>query len=193
MVPAFVRVASCAIVFLSASAGTLTSASAVTLSYEYSSGSVGFQSDATLNIGGTCSSPCVISAVMTIAGNGPAFNPSIPSGWGAGASGTVTDNLGDTMLLAVNTGNFPGSNHEIFSAFFLASVLPGTLNISTLSGALFLGGPGTVDYSINIGLPNGAYVTPLPAALPLFATGLGALGLLGWRRKRRAAAALTAA
>jgi len=27
--------------------------------------------------------------------------------------------------------------------------------------------------------------TPLPAALPLFATGLGALGLLGWRRKRR--------
>jgi len=28
---------------------------------------------------------------------------------------------------------------------------------------------------------------PLPAALPLFATGLGALGLLGWRRKRKAA------
>lgn len=35
--------------------------------------------------------------------------------------------------------------------------------------------------------------TPLPAALPLFATGLGALGLLGWRRKRKAAAALAAA
>jgi hypothetical protein len=31
-------------------------------------------------------------------------------------------------------------------------------------------------------------VTPLPAALPLFATGLGGLGLLGWRRKRKAAA-----
>jgi CHRD domain len=31
--------------------------------------------------------------------------------------------------------------------------------------------------------------TPLPAALPLFATGLGVLGLLGWRRKRKAAAA----
>ena len=26
---------------------------------------------------------------------------------------------------------------------------------------------------------------PLPAALPLFATGLGVLGLLGWRRKRK--------
>ena len=30
--------------------------------------------------------------------------------------------------------------------------------------------------------------TPLPTALPLFATGLGALGLLGWRRKRKNAA-----
>jgi hypothetical protein len=31
-------------------------------------------------------------------------------------------------------------------------------------------------------------LVPLPGALPLFATGLGALGLLGWRRKRKAAA-----
>jgi outer membrane lipase/esterase len=30
--------------------------------------------------------------------------------------------------------------------------------------------------------------SPVPAALPLFATGLGALGLLGWRRKRKAQA-----
>jgi hypothetical protein len=35
--------------------------------------------------------------------------------------------------------------------------------------------------------PSGA-ATPLPAALPLFATGLGALGLLGWRRKRKSRA-----
>ena len=31
-------------------------------------------------------------------------------------------------------------------------------------------------------------VTPLPAALPLFAAGLGALGLLGWRRRKKAVA-----
>jgi hypothetical protein len=30
--------------------------------------------------------------------------------------------------------------------------------------------------------------TPLPAALPLFGAGLGLMGLLGWRRKRKAAA-----
>jgi hypothetical protein len=40
----------------------------------------------------------------------------------------------------------------------------------------FADAPGTVEA-----------VTPLPAALPLFATGLGALGLIGWRRKRKAA------
>ena len=35
--------------------------------------------------------------------------------------------------------------------------------------------------------------TPLPSALPLFATGLGGLGLLGWRRKRKNAAAVASA
>jgi hypothetical protein len=34
--------------------------------------------------------------------------------------------------------------------------------------------------------------TPLPAALPLFATALGGLGLLGWRRKRKNTAAIAA-
>jgi hypothetical protein len=29
---------------------------------------------------------------------------------------------------------------------------------------------------------------PVPAALPLFVTGIGGLGLLGWRRKRKAQA-----
>jgi len=47
----------------------------------------------------------------------------------------------------------------------------------------------TTDGS-NPGNPNPtSTTTPLPAALPLFATGLGALGLIGWRRKRKAAPA----
>jgi fibro-slime domain-containing protein len=43
-----------------------------------------------------------------------------------------------------------------------------------------------LDFSIDtlgVGLQDSS--TPLPAALPLFATGLGAFGLLGWRRKRK--------
>jgi hypothetical protein len=52
--------------------------------------------------------------------------------------------------------------------------------------------PGTAftEGSITIGTVSS---TPLPAALPLFATGLGAMGLLGWRRKRKASAVLVAA
>jgi len=44
--------------------------------------------------------------------------------------------------------------------------------------------------TIALGVPVSFEVNavPLPAALPLFATGLGALGLLGWRRKKKAAA-----
>jgi hypothetical protein len=40
-----------------------------------------------------------------------------------------------------------------------------------------------------VGAPTVTTPTPIPAALPLFAGGLGVLGLLGWRRKRKAAAA----
>jgi hypothetical protein len=44
----------------------------------------------------------------------------------------------------------------------------------------------TDGYSIEVS-PNIGNVpaTPLPAALPLFASGMGALGLLGWRRRRK--------
>ena len=42
----------------------------------------------------------------------------------------------------------------------------------------------TVDGVTDSGDVN--FSTPLPAALPLFATGIGAMGLFGWRRKRKA-------
>jgi hypothetical protein len=39
--------------------------------------------------------------------------------------------------------------------------------------------------NVELDLTFTATATPLPAALPLFATGLGGLGLLGWRRRRK--------
>lgn len=74
-------------------------------------------------------------------------------------------------------------------------LLSGTL---TIAGATFssLGmAPGNYVYSlvttnesagdtITLSIPE----VPLPAALPLFAAGLGGLGLLGWRRKKKIAA-----
>jgi hypothetical protein len=74
----------------------------------------------------------------------------------------------------------------------------------------FIGGNGLLEFGVATGTDNGdgtfsptdflgpddnptvdfgpTSVTPLPTALPLFATGLSALGLLGWRRKQKAQA-----
>ena len=69
---------------------------------------------------------------------------------------------------------------------------------------VFTGGPATIDPLSNMVLASNPFVTvaydfagsltdpsptPLPAALPLFAGGLGILGLMGARRRRKAAAA----
>lgn len=75
------------------------------------------------------------------------------------------------------------------------AVLPGLAFISSTSGGdtvIYCGIPdecgGIISSAFN--LSGGAWtaVTPLPATLALFATGLGALGLLGWRRKKKTVA-----
>ena len=55
-------------------------------------------------------------------------------------------------------------------------------------GLLTLAAYNNDNPSLMIGAVVESAATPLPAALPLFAGGLGAMGLLGWRRKRKAAA-----
>jgi len=48
-------------------------------------------------------------------------------------------------------------------------------------GIEFFEGNATNNQAVNFDIST----TPLPAALPLFATGIGAMGLFGWRRKRK--------
>ena len=49
-------------------------------------------------------------------------------------------------------------------------------------------GDGTYFALDNMTINEATSATPIPGALPLFAGGLGALGLLGWRRKKKVAA-----
>ena len=53
--------------------------------------------------------------------------------------------------------------------------------------------PGGFGFSYSLAESSAVAATPLPAALPLFVTGLGAIGMLGLRRKRKASVALVAA
>jgi hypothetical protein len=95
-----------------------------------------------------------------------------------------TDVSGLQSLLT--TANYTGSgNIGVFVSLFNFFAAPGSAP-ATWTGD----GPGqglTLVYDYT------PAATPLPAALPLFATGLGALGLLGWRRKRKARVSLLGA
>ena len=63
------------------------------------------------------------------------------------------------------------------------------VNFQTLDGFFNSVVLSSTDYAFEFtNLSTSDPVVPLPAALPLFATGLGALGLLGWRRKKKAKA-----
>jgi hypothetical protein len=83
----------------------------------------------------------------------------------------------------------------------LFSIVPGQYNGAVISfdASLSVSGAAVVDspaFLVTVTLPPGLSFNapapiPLQAALPLFATSLGGLGLLGWRRKRKARAGMT--
>ena len=111
--------------------------------------------------------------------------------------------LGGSTPVAINPTNgtvtgltpgtsFTGSLFDVVSLadtlYFVSSTnptLPFSVNETTgVQNFIFLNAPVT-DMTAGV---TGASTVPIPGALPLFATGLGALGLLGWRRKKKAAA-----
>ena len=82
--------------------------------------------------------------------------------------------------------NFPGANNTIAMGINNVGQIVGYYDDSTgTHGFLATCTDAPCDMPPITIIPPIAE-TPLPAALPLFATGLGALGLLAWRRKRKA-------
>jgi hypothetical protein len=114
--------------------------------------------------------------------------------YGSGNSGTLTSDMIKTWTTA--SGTFT----ETLTSFIANRQTPNALTL-VLSGTLL--GPGGIDQpafailnanevggtgnAVNWSLTNTSAnpTTPLPAALPLFATGLGVFGLICRRRNRK--------
>ena len=81
-----------------------------------------------------------------------------------------------------------GSNNPFSDLSATFTITSATLTAaSTITVMEFVFGATEFSRNLVVGVPVPSNV-PLPAALPLFATGLGALGLLAWRRKRKVTA-----
>jgi hypothetical protein len=100
-----------------------------------------------------------------------------------GAGGTYSNANGS---IAANDPHNPFLNQTATFNILLAGITDTTsissviFSFGTTEGAALVAGiPGAP------GVPGPFSAVPIPAALPLFAGGLGALGLLGWRRKRK--------
>jgi hypothetical protein len=98
--------------------------------------------------------------------------------------GTVALVVGSNTIYATGTSNQHSGNWYNWTAIYTATAADAGQSISIVLSNPTIGGD-QGDYD-NVRLTDNA--TPLPAALPLFATGLGVMGLLGWRRNRKAQA-----
>ena len=118
----------------------------------------------------------------------------------------VLQNTTEVAQFSSDPASNADGNQHVYSAAYNN---PGPFAISGIPSGIFvafedrLGAPANTGISVpsDFDYNDDTFVftnvststTPLPAALPLFASGLGALGLLARRRKRKASAAFAAA
>jgi hypothetical protein len=169
-----------------------------------------------LSLSGPLEATSESATVNGVLSSANALNPITPGSFIAGLSDGNSNLLSDYVLLTagqIQPTGLQGTDfiqnvtvqffsNDILVSDLLASFPPqsvtfggsvpedGTVqNISTLlNSSLYFGSLSVYIQSAQ----SDALETPLPAAFTLFATGLGALGLLGWRRKRKGAATAAA-
>jgi hypothetical protein len=99
---------------------------------------------------------------------------------------TFQHNLNDTASIIdyYNVALADLDISRVYGNVFLLSIA----DFSTDAMVTFMAGCGSEAVNCSVGSDNdylvaGASVVPIPAALPLFLSALGGLGLIGWRRK----------
>lgn len=151
--------------------------------------------------GGTTGTPVLVDVSVNLMTSGSYGFSEIDVGGTAETVGTgyASTQFNGTFSLTFAVGDVVDVHFEVISesntAFTDSSMASATDPLISIDSS----NPDSGQYCIAVsdGVGNGgscgASATPLPATLPLFASGLGALGLFGWRRKRKDAAALAAA
>jgi len=143
----------------------------------------GTASDGTGVLGGTVTidtSTGVVTAVdltfsdgALTAAEGNVINTLKTFNMNVGALGEPSGPVASGYLLQLQGSNLVGYNGGAISSWSVLDVI---------DNKSFSGSGGTLTAQVS--------ATPLPAALPLFASGLAAAGLVAWRKRRRQAAAL---
>jgi hypothetical protein len=137
------------------------------------------------------------SAALIIPTEGILYLDSAKADYYSGLTGPTSFGTGGAAVASASSGGFVGISGIDSELFVPAGYTSGTLlnNVDTYDDATLasLGlSPGTYvwtwggptdppdqSFTLDIG------TTPLPAAVPLFATGLAALGFFGWRSSKR--------
>jgi hypothetical protein len=141
-----------------------------------------------------------LSAMITINAQSVSFVGSFSSVIRGGNDGTgITDanqavslsNASGIIALSTQLVNFTGTLPASITTPFDYNVVPSDIANGTFAEQV--NSPVVTSDYLSFTVSNMTLTTPLPTALPLFAFGLGAMGLLGWRRKRKNAAAIAAA
>lgn len=103
--------------------------------------------------------------------------------------------LDDVVMASYDLGNANGQTSPVTlrsTLGFSTNLAAGTHTVQLLATRGFAPASGvTAQYFDNVSL-EGVAATPLPAALPMFISGLGVLGMF-WRRKRKVTAAASMA
>lgn len=143
-----------------------------------------------LSVSGDINGDAITSApVLTYAGTGSVFfwKPGVPA---------HTDTSSPTPFYFLNFTGFAVSTHPTGdTAWAIYENTFGAYPDYDCGGELYcLLGPGAnpgdgLDSGTALQVDFSLTPTPIPGALPLFASGLGALGLIAWRRKRKQVAA----